>query len=191
MPASTRIEKILRLLLPPACREHVLGDLRERYQTRRQYLVEAISVLGPVILSRIRRTTDFQVSLMETLSLYLSFLTSALYFGQKSFLYEHAGFARLAVPTTVSLAALLLCNAYSDPERRSFIKPVLQSAGSVALGFLGQTVLFDTRPSLAVPFPIMLYGSLVGSLMITTLRVLFPPLQNRPGVAFLQVPQLR
>ncbi len=145
MPARQHLENCLRLLLPPACGEHVLGDLQERCKSTRSYLIDGLSVLGPVTISRIRRTTDFQIFLMEDLTIYLSFTTMVWCLGQRSFLYDHAGLVRLVVPTVVSVVALLFCNAYSDPERKSFSKPILQSAGSISLALLGQAAAFDTQ----------------------------------------------
>jgi hypothetical protein len=186
------LEKLFGVLLPPASREHVLGDLHEKCKSRREYLIDAISVLGPVIVGRIRRTTDFQVFLMETVVVYLSFSAAALWLGQEAFLYDHAGFARLAIPTTVSAIGLLMCNAYADPEKQSFfVKPILQSAGSISLAFFGQAVIFDTRPSFVVPFGIMLYGSCTSLVLASTLRILFPPiLSNRSKRALLHEPHL-
>src|SRR5579863_8287953 len=127
MPPPRWLENIFWLLLPPACREHVLGDLQERNKSTRSYLIDALSVLGPLIISRIRRTTDVQVCFMEALTIYLSFACGAWFLGEQGFLYRNGGFVRLIVPTTVAVVALLFCNAYSDPERRSFSKPILQS----------------------------------------------------------------
>jgi hypothetical protein len=187
-----RLEKLFGFLLPPASREHVLGDLHERCKSRREYLSDAISVLGPVIIGRIRRTTDFQVFLMETFSVYLSFAAAAWWLGQKSFLYEHSGFVRLVVPTTVTVIGLLLCNAYADPRKQSsLIRPVLESAGSAALAFAGQTVLFDMGAEFTVPFGVMLYGSCVGVALVSTLRMLFPPIFiNRPTAAIRTEPRI-
>lgn len=176
------LEKLFRLLLPPASREHVLGDLQERYQSPKSYLIDAFSVLGPVIVSRIRRTTDFQVFLMEACAVYFSFAAAAWCLGEQRFLYGNAGFIRLLMPTTVALAALLLCNAYSDPGRRSFSKPVLQSAGSISLAVFGQTVLFNIQPNFAVPLRVMLYGGIAGFCLASTLRMLFTSAQSRPHV---------
>ena len=39
------IENIVRLLVPPASREHVMGDLRERYRSPRQYLLDVFQGL--------------------------------------------------------------------------------------------------------------------------------------------------
>jgi hypothetical protein len=183
------LESLLRLLLPPASREHVLGDLQERYTSPESYVIEALSVLGPVIISRIRRTTDIQVFLMETLTIYLSFATAGWYLGEQNFLYHQAGFVRLAVPTSVAVVSLLFCNAYSSPERKSFLTPILQSTGSLSLAFLGQAVVFDMLPSFAVPFRTLLYGSLVSVLFVSPLRILFPPV-HLPG-KFARLNELR
>jgi hypothetical protein len=177
-PPPKLLVNLFRLLLPPASREHVLGDLQERHSSPKSYTIEALSVLGPVIVSRIRRTTDIQVFLMETLSVYLSFAAAAWYLGEQNFLYHHAGFVRLAIPTSVAVVALLFCNAYSSPEKKSFITPILQSAGSLSLAFLGQAVVFDMLPNFAVPFPTLLYGSLLSVLLVSPLRVLFPPVHQ-------------
>ena len=99
------LEALFRLLLPLASREHILGDLREECKSSREYLAAALSLLGPVIVSRIRRTTDFQVFLMEILAVYMSFSAAAWCLGQRTFLYDHSGFARLAIPTTVTAVA--------------------------------------------------------------------------------------
>jgi hypothetical protein len=178
MRPSKLLENLFRLLLPPASREHVLGDLQERHTSPKSYAVEALSVLGPVIISRIRRTTDMQVFLMETLTVYLSFAAAGLYLGEQNFLYHQAGFVRLAIPTSVAVVSLLFCNAYSSPERKSFITPILQSAGSLSLAFLGQALIFDTFPSFAVPFQALLYGSLLSVLLVSPLRILFPPVHR-------------
>ncbi len=178
MPSLEQLEKFFGVLLPTACREHVLGDLHERATSPGKFIIDALSVLGPVVISRIRRTTDFQVLLVETFALYLSFSAAAWCLGQKAFLYNHAGFARIAIPTTVTVATLLLCNAYADSEKRSWMTPLLQSVGSISLAFLGQALVFDARSSLAVPFGIMLYGSCAGILLIAGLRVVFPPVDS-------------
>ncbi len=186
MPSLERLENLFRFLLPPACREHVLGDLHEQSESsRRKFLIDALAVLAPVVISRIRRTTDYEVLLIEAFSLYLSYTIAAWCLGQRAFLYARMGFARLAVPTLVVVAALLMCNAYADSEKRYWMKPFLQSAGSISLAFFGQAVVFDLRPSLAIPFHIMLYGSCAGVLLITTLRAMFPPVDARLKTASL------
>lgn len=183
MPVPRRIESVVRLLLPPAYREHVLGDLHERYESPRQYVPDALSVLGPVVISRIRRTTDFEVLLMEAFAIYLSYLAAAWYLGQHGFLYDGFGFERLAIPTALAVIGLLISNAYSDLEKQSPAKATMQAGGSLALAFLGQAALFDTVRRLAVPFAVMLFGSCIGLVLVSTLRILFPPVERRPNFA--------
>jgi hypothetical protein len=180
MPSVEKLEKLVQLLLPPACREHILGDLRETLTMPSRYVIGAIAVLPPVIISRIRRTTDAQVLLMEAFAVYSSFAAAAWYLGNMAFLYGHAGFARLAIPTAIAVTCLLLSNAYADPEKRSPMTPMLQSLVSVSGAFLGQAAIFDTRPGLAVPFGIMLWGSCVSLVLVSSLRMLFPPLPGQP-----------
>jgi hypothetical protein len=79
MPSLQQLESIFRLLLPVASREHVLGDLHQRYRSRRQYIVDAVSVLGPIVFSNIRRTTDSQLMVIEMFSVYSSLLCIAVW----------------------------------------------------------------------------------------------------------------
>ena len=64
------IESAVRLLVPPVAREHVLGDLAERYSSPRQYLLDAARTVPFVVVSQIRRTSYFafwpMVALMLT-----------------------------------------------------------------------------------------------------------------------------
>ena len=76
---SKKLEMLAAFLIPPASREEVLGDLHERYKSPGRYLFDAFSTAPFVILSRIRRTTDPQLLLMEALLLYASFLVVAWY----------------------------------------------------------------------------------------------------------------
>jgi hypothetical protein len=174
MPSFYLLVTIFGWLLPPACREHVLGDLQERAKSRWQFVKEATSVLAPVIVSRIRRVTDAQVVLMQALAVYISFVAAAWYSGENSFLYQQAGLIRLAVPTAVSIAVLLLCAAYAHPERQSVWRPALHAAISIAAGLLGQALVFDTWPNFAVPLLVLLEGGSIAVVLVSTLQMLFP-----------------
>jgi len=170
------LEKLLHWLLPPACREHVLGDLQERNNSPKSYALDALSVLIPVIVSRIRRTTDIQVFLMEAVTTYMSFAIAAWYLG------ERTGFGRLAIPAGVTVVCLLFCNAYSSVERKRPLIPVLQSAGSLSVALLSQSAFFQSR--FPVPPGVLLYGSALALPLLSTLRTFFPhrihPLQKQP-----------
>ena len=168
------IETLVGLLIPPACREDVLGDLHERYTCPRQYIVEAACTAPLVIVSGILRTMDTKRFVMEALALYTSFLAAALQL-DRTFLYEQSGFLRLAIPSAVALVALMLGDAYGNPRKRSTGKPILEAALGVGFALLSQAPLFMTSSELVVPRWIMISGAGMGLLLVWTLRMLFPP----------------
>jgi hypothetical protein len=53
------------------------------------------------------------------------------------------------------------------------------------VAFLGQGILFDTRPSFAVPFGIVACGSCTSLVLVSTLRMLFPTILNNPSKGLL------
>jgi hypothetical protein len=172
-------EAVVGFLIPPACREHVLGDLHERYRSPSQYLADVLSAVPCVIISRIRRTTDPQVLLMEAFALYLSFVGVAWISGQ-AFLYEPLGLLRLAIPTAVSLVALVFVDAYADPRKPSPVKQMLQTALGIGFALLSQATFWATDPDFAVPLRIMLYGAGASLVLVSALRIFFAPGDNRP-----------
>ncbi len=115
---SKAAETIVGILTPPACREEVLGDLYERYRSPLQYGFDALGTVPLVILSRIRRTADPQVLVMQAFALYLSFLTAAR-FEDESLLQAQWGLLRLAIPPGMTLLGLVLEDAYATPGQRS------------------------------------------------------------------------
>ena len=70
----SRLERTASIVIPPACREEVLGDLHERNTTSLQYVLDAVRTVPLVIASRIRRTWDGKLFAMYAVSLYGSFL---------------------------------------------------------------------------------------------------------------------
>jgi hypothetical protein len=177
------MEALTGLLIPPACREEVLGDLHERYRSPRQYFVDAVRTVPMVIMSRIRRTTDPIVFLMESFTLYASFLIAAWGL-DRTILYSDSGFAKLAIPGAVTMIVLVLSDAYAHPARRSPLKPILVAALGIGFAFVVQAIFQ------VLPRAIMIAGGGISILLISTLRMLFPPIMDRPrganGPAFWQ-----
>jgi hypothetical protein len=174
------LEGITALLIPPACREEVLGDLRERNTAPRPYALDAIRAVPLVIVSRIRRTTDPQLLLMHAFVLYLSFYVTC-WFKDRALLYEPWALARLAIPGAVALLALVLENAYARPGHRSPLRLVRGPLLGVAWMLLFQAMLvFQAALStghspLTLPWWILLYGGAFGLLLTSALRMLFSP----------------
>jgi len=170
---SKIVEAIVGFFIPPACRESVLGDLRERFGSARQYKLEAIRTVPMVILSRIRRTTDPQVLLMEAFAIYVSFVGVVWGFGDMSFLERQQGYLRLAIPTAVTVLALVLLDAYANPAKKSPLRPIWQAAFGVGMAFISQATLVLGDRDLAVPDMMMLYGGGIGLLLISVIRMIF------------------
>ncbi len=163
------IEMLVAFLLPPVCREHVLGDLHERCSGVAQYIMEALRTVPLVIASQIRRTTDVVVLFMEAGVLYSAFAAAASFL-DPALLTDERGLLRLAIPPAIVLAALVLIDAYADPRKRSPLRPIPGAALAVGFALLSQ----------ALPQRIMIAGGSISILLISAMRMLFPPVSDRP-----------
>jgi len=182
-------EAVVGFLLPSSCREHVLGDLRERCTSPRQYFLDAVSAVPLVIASRIRRTTDPDVFLMEALGVYGAFSGAALVLNS-SFLYGRFGLLRLAIPAAVVLAVSTLAAAYADPRKRSPLQPIREAALGVGFAFLTQPMFAIAYLDMGVPLWTMIAGAGLSLLLVATLRMFFSSAANRPQGATTNGPLL-
>jgi len=156
---SKVLEAIVGLLVPPACREEVMGDLHEKYTGPAQYLLLALQVVPCVIVGRIRRTTDALVLLTEALLIYGSFL-AAIWYTDKTRLLDPWELVRLAIPTGLNLIALALEHAW-DFEARW---PLMLIRG----GAIGISIAFNT------------YGACASLALVSAVEILFRPGANLP-----------
>src|SRR5579863_743508 len=101
----SKIEFVASVLIPPACREEVLGDLHERNPSPARYLIDAFRTVPLVILSRIRRTFDARLFAMYAAVVYLQFFAEG-WFRARSLLPD-------AIPTVAALIVLALEEAYA------------------------------------------------------------------------------
>jgi hypothetical protein len=176
-------EVIAGWLIPPACREEVLGDMRERHQGSAPYLLEAAYLIPCVIYSRICRTTDAVVALTEAVSMYTAFAMAAWWLDRAA-LMDQRGFVRLAIPPAIFLAATILADAYSNPKRRwqlkrLLLKPLFGPMLGFALSYAVQSMLGQW----AIPASVLAWGSGISLLLISTLRLAFPPIADQPQAA--------
>jgi hypothetical protein len=154
---SKKMEAAAAFLIPPACREEVLGDLCERYKSGPQYIVDVVRTLPLVIWSQVRRTTEPRVFLLEALAVYLSFL------GAQWLVIGPSGFLLLAIPSVTTLIGLRLAAVYSTRPWT----PLL----AVAFAFLFQVGL---------PLSTMIFG---GALAVLLLSVVPRPSDNLRATA--------
>jgi hypothetical protein len=180
------LEWLVGVTIPTAAREEVLGDLREMSGELGPYLIEAARTVPLVILSRIRRTADPQLVLMQAFLLYLAFVAPAWVLNH-DFLFGPLALVELAIPAAIALLVLLLADAYADPKKRSPLRPLLFSAVASLCAVVSQAVLAAGDPRYALPRPIVLAGGLLCVLLIPALRLLFPAPGDLPqgaGPAF-------
>ena len=177
------IETIVGIFIPPASREEVLGDLRERNDGVQLFIYDALRTVPFVIVSRIRRTTDSVVLLMEAFCCYVSFLAVAM-ITQRAMIASREGLLRLAIPGAIALFVLVIADAYANPRKKSVLRPVL----AVALAFAAVFLVHAIRPLL--PGMMLAVGSGMSMMLLLAMRMLFPPLADRPqqiqGPAFWQ-----
>lgn len=170
------IEKLVGIFIPPACREEVLGDMRERNEGVQLFIYDALRTVPFVIVSRIRRTTDSVVLLMEAFCCYVSFLAVALV-AQPSTITTEEGLLRLAIPGAIALLVLVIADAYANPRKKSVLRPVL----AVALAFACVFLVHVVYPLL--PGMMLAVGSGMSMMLLLVMRMLFPPLADRPQQA--------
>jgi len=173
---SKAAEALVAIFVPPACRDEVLGDLRERYRSSIHYGWEAFCTIPLVILSRIRRTADPPVVLLLAIALYSSFLAAAWLQGGE-ILREPLGPLRLAVPAAMALLGLLLDVAYANPIRSRNIAQA--PAVAIAFSAASQGMLLASSSYLAVPIGTTFLGCAIGFFFSSVVLILFPPVSNQ------------
>jgi len=170
------LERVVGLLIPPACREHVLGDLHERYTSLSQYVREAIGTLPLVISSQARRNFRIELCLSEACVLYLTFAGVVLA-GRASFNVEGG-----LLPLIVSLLPLRLCltiaDAYIDPQDASPRRQRLELGVALTLGLLMHSVLRLFYPEWTLSASVVLTGTVVSVPMLIMLRDFFRPIRR-------------
>jgi hypothetical protein len=172
---SKSAEAIVSVLVPAASRDEVVGDLHERYRSPGQYALEALRTIPLVIFSRIRRTVDPQVLLIQAFCWFAPFL-SAAWIEDRAFLGKPWGLVQLAVPAALAVLGLILDDAYAKPGRRSPLNLARGPLLGLGLALGSQGVFRLTTPDLAVPSWITFYGCGPALLLSSTVRMLFPPI---------------
>jgi hypothetical protein len=181
------IERILGAVIPPACREHVLGDLYERYVSTAQYILDALATLPFIIASQIRRTFRVHVFFAQACAIYLAFGGASLV-GGPSFLYDRGAVLSLGVVVAVVLLMLVLCDAYADPQNHSSRRPRFVVALALSVAWFAKGIFDLVAPEHSLPNWLMLIGSAAGFPMLLMLRSFFRKDGNVAATAGSAVP---
>ena len=171
-------ETVVAVVIPPACREEVLGDRHEQYSSAAQYGLDAASTVPLVILSRIHRTADSRALLIQAFAFYASFLAAA-WINSAALLRDDWGLLRLAIPAAAAMLGVMGGDAYASPPRGvrlEFIRAPVLGVG-FALAFEG--IFWIAGVQLALPRWIFLLGSGISLLLSCALRISIPPAVGR------------
>ena len=157
-------EAVVRALVPPSSREHVLGDLHERFTSTRQYLLDALAALPFVVGSRIRRTTH-PIGFVFT----VVFLWFAVFYGpsQKSWLTA-------SIPSVAGALAFVFRDAYRTIKPRYVREAAFDAAAFALAAALSQGLVALIAPDLILSVPALTVGLPLGSLVLFLLRVQMP-----------------
>jgi hypothetical protein len=160
------LEFLVSRLVPPACREHVLGDFAERYTSAPQYAADALRTLPFVIAGQIRRTWD-------SLSLLMCVIPAFVFFGglvSRSDAVDSVTWLRALAPTIGVATAVILRSAYRGPDGGSSRRAVVDATVAVACVLLSQAALAAIYPLWVLAPPAALGGSIGTFVTVFVLR---------------------
>jgi hypothetical protein len=164
------IESLIGVLLPPAYREHVLGDLYERYRSPLQYSADAVRAVASILAGQIIRTWNTWLMLAQALSLTVGFTPYGSVIGNSPAI-------RIAIAVVMPMAVLILCDAYRSPV--SYASRALTDVMiSIGLMFAGEMILSAFWPDLVLPSLALNVGGAVGALSLLLIRRLWPEKQS-------------
>jgi hypothetical protein len=164
------IESAVRLFVPPIAREHVLGDLSERYTSTPHYLLEATQTIPFVIGSQIRRTSHFPMWPIVALMLHTGFGAGSDRW------WPHA-----VIPSVATLIAFMFRDAYRVPDVRHPWRQGLVDLALVASVVIAtEIVVALIRPEWLIAADGVAGGSAILA-MLYVLRVQNPDTASRPG----------
>jgi hypothetical protein len=131
------IDRAVRLLIPPASREAVVGDLWERYASPLQYVGEALRILPYLIASQIRRNSNIPLLGIAAFTLFVGFSGFAAGAGAS----DVPRWLRALIPVIAALAGLVLRDAYRGSETRPARRAAFDVATVIVCVLMSQAVL--------------------------------------------------
>jgi hypothetical protein len=143
-------ERLVAGLLPPACREHVLGDLHERYVSTGQYVRDAILTVPFAVWGQVRRTTSAMSAVAQAGAVYVAFLAASAGVGlgpvEPGLASAGAGLAALSALVVVALRDAWAGRG-AQPTTRLVLDAVLGMTAAAVVHAILQT--FDARVAFA------------------------------------------
>ena len=129
------IEAIVAKLLPPACRENVLGDLHERYTSTAHYILDALRAVPFVVTSQSRRNFRSDLLMGEAFTLQIGYA-----FEWQSDPYNGQILLPAWILIGLTLLALRILDAYAPPDsatqRQIHVKTGMAISFALAIAFV-------------------------------------------------------
>ena len=186
MNPSPRLQSFVGALLPPAAREHVLGDLCERVsyapaaRVNRIYLREAASLLPWILWSELRNAIGLRAVIGQTALVFTAFLCAVLTTTAgdvTGFLLRDAGLTRLVIPVLIVALVMIGQEIYAPQPwtQTEQMVPILLACG--AAGFV-QFVFAMIAPAWTLP-RLMFEWSTINALIYLPIAQFFFPRGRR------------
>ena len=164
------IEAIIARLIPPACRENVMGDWAERYKSPAQYLFSALAALPFIVASQILRTFRLAVLFSQAAVLYFAFAGASLA-GSGGLNHQPLP---LVIIIGIALFVLVVRDAYVNPEEQPARRALRDVGFSIGIVICCQGLLRDLQLfNLALHPWLALAGSALSMPMLYMLRRFF------------------
>ena len=167
------VEAFIGWLLPPACREHVLGDLYERNVSTSQYVGDAARTIPFAIWGQIRRTSSAPLVAAELGAVYVAFL-SALGSFPGAF-GDRSAPLRVGIPALAALAAVVIRDAWVGKRPRPNASHSRRRSAGIACAAVSQTLLAVVGSPLALPSNVLWAGSATGLALLSGVRIALSP----------------
>ena len=176
------VEAVVGQLLPPACREHVLGDLHERYVSDSQYVHDAVRTIPFAIWGQIRRTSSLPLVFAEFGAVYVASL-SALGMFEPGTLSNTSAPLRPGLPAFAALAAVVLRDAWLGRTPRPNPQIAADAAVGIGCATVTQALLLDVGSPLALSSYAFLAGSATSLMLLSAVRILLSPINQHTAKA--------
>ena len=135
------IDWTVRVLIPPAMREAVVGDLWERYRSPLQYFAEGMKIMPYAVVSQVRRSANFPLLATQALMLFGCLGGFVGDDDVRSTVIDAPRWEGAAIAAITALFGLVLRDAYRGTEQWTVQRGVFDIVTVAACVSISQLVL--------------------------------------------------